>query len=102
MNDHTQVDDLVRQWQESRRDGQPVTPEQLCRGCPDLLSAVKECISGLESRAATQPRTTAGHLERTGLFTAAEQGTPATEAPPLGAAGRYAPVRLHAKGGLGE
>lgn len=47
---------LLLQWQEQRRDGNPVTPEELCAEIPELLEALKEQIASLELSAATASR----------------------------------------------
>lgn len=48
MNDE-RLTDLLLEWEEARDQGKPVTPEQLCRDCPELLPRLKKKIAALEA-----------------------------------------------------
>ncbi len=76
------IDDLLDRYEESRDRGTPVTPEELCADAPELLAEVQAKIAALE------------RLE--GLLGG---GAPAVD---LSEAGRYKPVELHARGGIGD
>src|SRR5256885_12590676 len=95
MSDDTPVSDLLFRWEAARREGQSVSPEELCRDCPDQLDGLKRQIEVLElirpllGQATDAPATVTG---------AATDSAPA----PSTAAGRYRPLRPHARGGLGE
>src|SRR5262249_46489228 len=87
MSTDPRLTDLVRRWHELRRQGEPVTPEQLCLDCPDLVEALR-----------AQPSRAGDPLPQTELN---------VPPPPLrrgnpGVVSRYEPLRLHARGGLGE
>src|SRR5262245_43107921 len=87
MSTDPRLTDLVRRWHELRRQGESVTPEQLCHDCPDLVEPLR-----------VQLRNEEDPLLQTELT---------APPPPLrrgarGAASRYEPLRLHARGGLGE
>src|SRR5438105_1653364 len=40
--------DLLFQWEERCNQGQPITPEELCRDSPQLLDEIKKRIRDLE------------------------------------------------------
>ena len=50
MDNLARLNELVTRWQELRLRGQPVTPEELCRDCPDLLTALQERLTTLSQR----------------------------------------------------
>src|SRR5690606_36161504 len=39
------VEELLLRWEQAREQGQPVTPEELCRDCPEYLPALRRCIA---------------------------------------------------------
>ena len=41
--------DLLVRWEDLRRQGQKVSPEDLCASCPELLAEVQNQIASLES-----------------------------------------------------
>src|SRR3970040_1117539 len=45
--------DLLVRWKELKRQGQLVTPEDLCRDCPELLEALKLHVNDLNARSET-------------------------------------------------
>jgi tRNA A-37 threonylcarbamoyl transferase component Bud32 len=66
MADTERVLQILERWDELRREGKEVAPEELCQECPELLDAVKQEIRDLErlgplfeptrAEAATPPR----------------------------------------------
>jgi WD40 repeat protein/tRNA A-37 threonylcarbamoyl transferase component Bud32 len=42
------IDGLLSQWQQRAEAGQPITPEELCRDCPELLDEVRRGIAMLQ------------------------------------------------------
>jgi serine/threonine-protein kinase len=84
--------DLLLDWEERQGRGEPVSLEELCRGCPDLLGELKRRVRELQ--------------EVNGLLSTEKQGFPpapsaARPAPPP-AGDRYRPLRFHDRGNLGE
>lgn len=51
MTDEERVADLLLTWEEARERGNAITAEELCRGCPELLDAVRDRIRLLEKTA---------------------------------------------------
>lgn len=49
MNTNERVLDLLVRWEELRDAGQVVSPEELCRDCPELLQALVERLASLQS-----------------------------------------------------
>jgi serine/threonine-protein kinase len=43
------VSELLLRWEELRERGQPVSPEELCRDCPELVGDVRRRIEALEA-----------------------------------------------------
>src|SRR4051812_13735260 len=43
------VNDLVRRWHEQQGQGQTLTPEELCRDCPENLPALREHLQAVAS-----------------------------------------------------
>ncbi len=41
--------DLLLRWDDSRARGQPISPEELCRDCPDMLEDVKRHLRALQT-----------------------------------------------------
>ena len=55
---------LLMRWAEQQRLGRPVSPEDLCRDCPDLLEAFKlqiEALDAVRSVLARDTQTAATH-----------------------------------------
>jgi Flp pilus assembly protein TadD/tRNA A-37 threonylcarbamoyl transferase component Bud32 len=106
MADTTPVNELLLRWQELRDQGRAVSAEGLCAGRPDLLDDLRRQIEALRSMEQFLGTTGGGPPLPTdpeapsiplGEETAA---TAAGEGPLVGS--RYRPLRLHARGGLGE
>jgi urea transport system substrate-binding protein len=49
MNNDAQVEELLLAWEESRAQGEPLSPEELCRDCPMLLERVQRRIRDLRA-----------------------------------------------------
>ena len=49
MSTEERVLDLVLRWEELREAGRPVSPEELCRDCPELLPILVKRLRSLES-----------------------------------------------------
>lgn len=100
MSDDVSLDDLLDEWERCRDEGRPVSPEELCRNCPELLPALREQVARLQ------------RLDRFLRDDATDDATlPSAPGPaprwdvPVGGplpGGRYRPVQFHARGGLGE
>ncbi len=84
------LDELARLWEEARRGGAPVSPEELCRDCPELLAPLREI---------------AADLSRVDRALAGFFAPPPAESEPLGAGSEPAPgfvlVRPLGSGGFG-
>src|SRR5262245_21930530 len=50
MDDIARLNELVTRWQEGRLQGKPPAPEELCKDCPELLTALRERLSTLSVR----------------------------------------------------
>jgi serine/threonine-protein kinase len=115
MTNDDRLNELLDRWEES---GRELSTEELCRGCPELATVLQQRLDDLrEMEAIPAPGyDRVGHLlelwEREGRTVSPEElcrGCPEllpalqmriqeADAP----VGRYRPLRLHARGGLGE
>lgn len=89
------VGDLLLRWEDARRRGASIAPEELCSDCPELLDELRSRVAALESMSDLL-----GRDDSRTLIGPADGGTAAADHFPV--AGRYRPVRAHARGGLGE
>ncbi len=96
MHADTKLKDLLLRWEELRRQGQEVAVGELCRDCPELQAELHWHIEALQFMDSL-------------LETKAEENRPPAQADPapalplsLATEARYAVVRWHAQGGLGE
>jgi WD40 repeat protein len=48
MSTESRLDDLLQRWDQYQRRGEPITPEELCRACPELLPAFRDAIAALQ------------------------------------------------------
>jgi serine/threonine-protein kinase len=53
LPDTSRIDELVQLFLRRRAEGTPVTPEELCRDCPELLEELKERVGELNAREAS-------------------------------------------------
>ncbi len=44
MSQPEQLSAVILAWEESRERGEPISPEQLCRDCPELLPKRKQQV----------------------------------------------------------
>src|SRR5579884_1132565 len=49
MSVDERLEDLLLRWEELLEQGQPITPEALCRDCPELLDELRRHIEALQS-----------------------------------------------------
>ena len=49
MAESASLSELVLRWQELREQGRPVSAEELCAGCPELLDALRKRLQALQS-----------------------------------------------------
>jgi hypothetical protein len=103
MSELSHVVDLIVHWQETREQGRELTPEELCRDCPELIVEVKRRLAELQCVSASQ--STAPHLPDSSVKFPARDSAPPTE-PMLqwSAVGQrvFRPLHFHARGGMGE
>jgi WD40 repeat protein len=75
MSSRARVSELLLRWEELREQGQPASPEELCRDCPEQLPELRRLIQALEamepalaseSEAATFPPVPSEDGDRTG------------------------------------
>ena len=92
MSSQSRIEDLLLEWEDRRAAGRAPTAEDLCRDCPELLEPVRRRIADLQ------------RLEGVLDTGPAAAPAPASDAPPVwtDAGPRYAGMRFHARGGLGE
>ena len=65
MSLHPRLLDLIVRYEEAREQGRPVTPEELCRSCPELLEELRRNLQGLEAvdqMVEAQPQEPSGFL----------------------------------------
>src|SRR5262249_13452914 len=91
------VEDLLLRWEEQSERGEPVTPEELCRDCPELLDELRRRVRALQALnpaldAAGGPPTVDPPASSAGTTPRGEAGPPRTTAVPgyeiLGELGR--------------
>ncbi len=94
------IDELLSVWEERQEQGVPITPEELCRNCPDLLNEVRWHIRALEA-----VESCFGTAENDAAATDGVQQAlppdPLREGP-VRVSTEYRIERLHASGGLGH
>src|ERR1700719_3120906 len=49
MSTDPQVSDLLLEWEERHEQGAPISVEELCRNCPQLLEEVRRKITDLQA-----------------------------------------------------
>src|SRR5262249_54743465 len=92
--------ELLQRYEELRSQGQPVTPEDLCRDCPELVEAIRGRIQGLQAIVpllSTRDACVDAYAARDTLPEMEMQGAGRTSP-----GQRYKILRPHAVGGLGE
>jgi serine/threonine-protein kinase len=102
MIEQTRLDALLLRYEDSKCPGPALSPEELCRDCPELLDELRRQIHSLEAMNAlldwsgTEPTSELTSERSRPTSTAAQPG----EALATGA--QYRVIGLHARGGLGE
>src|SRR4051794_8869003 len=96
MPDHDRLDDLLLKWEELAEQGRGVSPEELCRDCPELVAALLDRIAALKGMgwvdASDGPE---------GPPPNPPDGTPSSQ-PPRMLAERFRLEGLLGKGGFGQ
>lgn len=94
------IDELLSVWEERQEQGVPITAEELCRNCPDLLGEVRWHIRALQA-----VESCFGTAENDASATDGVQQAlppdPLREGP-VHVSSEYRIERLHASGGLGH
>jgi tetratricopeptide (TPR) repeat protein len=103
MSVDQRVLEALRRYEALQEQGQTATPEELCRDCPELVPEVRRRLDLLRAppaptRASTQMDLPSLSPAKRPSPTMARQTAP--DPAPEGT--RYRPLRLHARGGLGE
>src|SRR5947209_1622729 len=94
MSEDPRLPVLLQRWEEARRHGAPVPPEELCRDCPELVDELRKRVEGI-----TQcPRDTDPGGPRAALPTAREAAGLATG---VGKLGGFKLLRTLGEGGMG-
>src|SRR5579883_2175462 len=93
MTERTCIDALLLRYEEMRAGKTPITPDELCRDCPDLLAELKARIQELEAVDAWLDPEPGARSRTDGAGPAA--GVLAAET-------RYRILHRSAQGGLGE
>ena len=99
MSADPSITDLLRRYEDLRSAGQPATPEEVCRDCPELVDLLKQhlLVLGFLDSVLVNKTDDSQTVE-------APAAGEAPAAPPAGsgAGPRYRALRFHAQGGLGE
>ena len=80
------VEDLLLRWEELSERGQAVTPEELCRDCPELLDELRRRVRALQAvdqalDAAGGPPTVDARASAAGTTPKGEAGPPRPSSP---------------------
>jgi serine/threonine-protein kinase len=104
MSERARIDSLVVRFEELRERGTPVSAEELCRDCPELLAELKQQLHVLDSMNALLGDAGSDEASSDLMLRSTDPASPAAAVPPaaVAAATRYRVLRLHARGGLGE
>src|SRR5262245_12082216 len=97
---HSSVDELLIDWEIERQNGTPITPEELCRHCPQLLDAVQQRIA--EQLEVSQLLGTPTDEETKAEESPSVEKSDDPVLPDLNTQSKFRNLRFHAKGGLGE
>jgi tetratricopeptide (TPR) repeat protein/tRNA A-37 threonylcarbamoyl transferase component Bud32 len=99
MSADLSITDLLRRYEDLRSAGQPATPEEVCRDCPELVDLLKQhlLVLGFLDSVLVNKTDDSQTVEAP-----AAGGAPAAPPAGSGAGPRYRALRFHAQGGLGE
>jgi serine/threonine protein kinase/tetratricopeptide (TPR) repeat protein len=92
--------ELLLRWEDAREAGQPMTAEELCDDCPEMVPEVKRRIADLQGMVPVVAGTGDPEVSTVPGQTAGQGAVSTPPGVPPGK--RYRPVRFHAKGALGE
>jgi WD40 repeat protein/serine/threonine protein kinase len=101
MSTEDRLAELLCRWEATRVEGQVLTPEELCRDCPELLDPLRRHIAQMqrfEQHFGVEETRSPSQIEP-GACSGLEESLPATLAQP---GTRFREQHLHARGGLGE
>jgi eukaryotic-like serine/threonine-protein kinase len=101
MSDQERIDSLVVRYEELRERGTPLSAEELCADCPELLAELKQQLRVLESMNVLLGDADSEEAS-SDLLEPDTAPAPPLSAEAVAAATRYRVLRLHATGGLGE
>jgi serine/threonine protein kinase/tetratricopeptide (TPR) repeat protein len=93
--------ELVVEWERQRDLGTPVTPEELCRECPELLDQLKSRLTQLKALNLHIGQSTTVS-PTTDAYPTLIPGSTGHDRSAECSSGRYRPIAFHARGGLGE
>jgi WD40 repeat protein len=96
MVDESRIEDLLSRWEQLKRAGQTVSPEELCRDCPELLEEVRRRVGVLEYFDQQAPSSTTDDKQ------SEDRPEPAGRAPLPASLGRYRLEELRGEGGFGQ
>ncbi|HEY8504336.1 MAG TPA: serine/threonine-protein kinase, partial [Gemmataceae bacterium] len=91
------LDELLRRWEDARRQGRPAAPEELCRDCPELLEPLRRGIAARERADAPPGETVAPGAPGPPPWPGEAGDAPGAEPVP-----GYRLVRRLGEGGFGE
>jgi serine/threonine-protein kinase len=101
MSDQSEVVDLIVRWEDARKQGRELTPEELCRDCPELIPEFKRSLAkGLSALHSTEE-----HLADSSIKLPLPDAHAVAEAAPRWRAvgeRAFQPLHFHARGGMGE
>src|SRR4051794_4498150 len=103
MTARTRLEELLDTYRESLRRGQPVTPDELCRDCPELLGELQRRLETLPEPPPSPPtRDPQPAADRLASTRPDEPPGPSDLRPGVEPVPGYRLVRLLGKGGFGE
>ncbi len=102
MSRDSRLAELFQEWRQLREKGTPATAEELCADAPELIDALNEQIRSAQT--ATAHRSTADFLDPNVLTApmSEEESPPPRPDMAVSAASRFADLKFHDRGGLGE
>jgi tetratricopeptide (TPR) repeat protein/tRNA A-37 threonylcarbamoyl transferase component Bud32 len=96
------ISDLLVQWDEARDQGHLLTPEELCRNCPELVTEVERHIRALRKLGSLLDTRDTDAETPPSAPPATPHASVSLELAVAKGESRYTPTKFHAAGGLGE